>query len=100
MKTARLNIDISEDVFSTLEIEGYTKAKLEKNAKQNLAIGLFSEGVLSFGKASELASMSKWKFMDLLREKKIPFYEPTEEEISEEYKIDETIKRLKINKQH
>lgn len=87
MKTARLNIDISEDVYSTLEIGGYTKAKLEKNAKQNLAISLFSEGTLSFGKAAELAGMTKWKFMDLLREKKIPFYEPAEDEISEEYKL-------------
>ena len=41
MKTAKLSIDISEDVYSTLEIEGYTKAKLEKNARQILAISLF-----------------------------------------------------------
>ena len=41
MKTAKLSIDISEDVYSTLEIEGYTKAKLEKNARQALAISLF-----------------------------------------------------------
>ncbi|PIQ46391.1 MAG: hypothetical protein COW04_02425 [Deltaproteobacteria bacterium CG12_big_fil_rev_8_21_14_0_65_43_10] len=86
MKTSKLSIPISEDVYSTLKIEGYTKAKLEKNAKQNLAISLFSEGVLSFGKAAELAGMNKWKFMDLLREKKIPFYEPTDEEVSDEYK--------------
>ena len=31
--------------------------------------------------------MNKWKFMDLLREKKITFYEPTEEEILDEYKL-------------
>ena len=87
MKTARLSIDISEDVYSTLEIEGYTKSKLEKNARQNLAISLFSDGVLSFGKAAELAGMNKWKFMDLLREKKVPFYEPAEEELLNEYKL-------------
>src|SRR3990167_8639467 len=87
MKTARLNIDISEDVYSTLEIEGYTKAKLEKNARQTLAISLLSDGVLSFGKAAELAGVNKWKFMDLLREKKVTFYEPTEEEILDEYKL-------------
>ena len=33
MKTAKLSIDISEDVYSTLEIEGYTKSKLEKKCK-------------------------------------------------------------------
>ncbi|OGL42431.1 MAG: hypothetical protein A2042_04595 [Candidatus Schekmanbacteria bacterium GWA2_38_11] len=78
MKTARLEIDISGDVYSTLEIKGYTKKKL--------AINLFSEGILSFGKAAQLAGLNKWRFMDLLREKKIPFYEPTEEEISEDIK--------------
>ena len=31
--------------------------------------------------------MNKWKFMDVLREKKITFYEPTEEEILDEYKL-------------
>lgn len=87
MKTAKLSIDISGDVYSTLEIEGYTKAKLEKNARQTFAISLFSDGVLSFGKAAELAGVNKWKFMDLLREKKITFYEPTEEEILDEYKL-------------
>ncbi|MGC8580701.1 MAG: UPF0175 family protein, partial [bacterium] len=59
MKTARLSIDISKDVYSTLEIEGYTKRKLEKAVKQHLAINLFLEGMLSFGKAAELAGMNK-----------------------------------------
>ena len=87
MKTAKLSIDISEDIYSTLEIEGYTKAKLEKSARLTLAISLFSDGVLSFGKAAELAGVNKWKFMDVLREKKITFYELTKEEILDEYKL-------------
>ena len=86
MKTAKLSIDISEDVYSTLEIEGYTKAKLEK-CKTGPCNKPFFEGVLSFGKAAELAGVNKWKFMDLLREKKITLYEPTEEEILDEYKL-------------
>ncbi|MBI5208301.1 MAG: UPF0175 family protein [Candidatus Firestonebacteria bacterium] len=87
MKTDTLNINISQDIFATLKIEGYTKEKLEKNAKQNLAINLFFEGILSFGKAAELADMDKWQFMDLLRDKKVPFINPDKEEILEEYKI-------------
>ncbi|OGV98319.1 MAG: hypothetical protein A3I04_04435 [Nitrospinae bacterium RIFCSPLOWO2_02_FULL_39_110] len=60
---------------------------MKKNVRETFAISLFSDGVLSFGKAAELAGVNKWKFMDLLREKKITFYEPTEEEILEEYKL-------------
>ena len=96
MKTTTLNISISDEMYSTLELAGHNKVKLEKNARENLAINLYSEGVLSFGQASELAHMNKWAFMELLRERKIPFYEPTAEEISGEYKLmDKMFKRLK-----
>ena len=60
---------------------------MKKNVRETFAISLFSDGVLSFGKAAELAGVNKWKFMDLLREKKITFYEPTEDEILDEYKL-------------
>lgn len=50
----------------------------EKNAsmeiKKELALHLFENKTLSFGKARQLASLTKWEFMDLLREKKIPLH--------------------------
>jgi len=87
MKTASLKIDISDSIYSTLEVIGYNKERLDKNARENLAINLFTEGVLSFGQAAELAGLNKWTFMNLLREKKIPFYNFTDEEIAKEYKM-------------
>ena len=42
--------------------------------KQELAIHLFQEGRLSFGKARQLADMSAWVFQQLLGSKGIPMH--------------------------
>lgn len=40
--------------------------------KENEAVKNYAEGKLSLGKAAELAGVSTWRFVDLLREKKVP----------------------------
>ena len=42
--------------------------------KQDLAILLFQQGKLSFGKAREMAGMSVWSFQQLLGSRGIPVY--------------------------
>ncbi|MBU7029917.1 MAG: UPF0175 family protein [Theionarchaea archaeon] len=37
-----------------------------------IALELFREGKISIGKASEIAGLSVWEMMSLLKEKKIP----------------------------
>ena len=53
--------------------------------KKNLALMLFREGKLSFGKATELAGVSKCEFMELTLKEKIPLGEPSSEELEEEF---------------
>ncbi|MBS3131775.1 UPF0175 family protein, partial [Candidatus Woesearchaeota archaeon] len=36
------------------------------------AVAKYSEGKVSMGKASELADVSIWKFLDVLKERKVP----------------------------
>ena len=43
-------------------------AEQEKRLKRELAIRLYEKELLSFGKARELAEMSKWAFYELLAE--------------------------------
>ncbi len=43
-------------------------AEQEKRLKRELAIRLYEKELLSFGKARELAGMSKWAFHELLAE--------------------------------
>jgi predicted HTH domain antitoxin len=52
-------IEISRDVFHATRM---TPAEL----KQELAIHLFQQGKLSFGKAREMADMNAWVFQQLL----------------------------------
>jgi predicted HTH domain antitoxin len=59
--------------------------------KKNLALMLFREGRLSFGKATELAGVSRWEFMELARKEKIPLGEPTSEELEEEFRLSQKI---------
>jgi len=40
--------------------------------KRELALRLYEKGLLSFGKARELAGMSKWEFSRLLGKEGIP----------------------------
>jgi len=47
--------------------------------KQDLAIFLFQQGKLSFGKAREMADMSVWAFQQLLGSRGIPVHYDIEE---------------------
>ena len=44
---------------------------MNKN-KLNLAMKQYTEGKISMGKAAELANVSIWKFLDEMKDKKIP----------------------------
>lgn len=47
--------------------------------KRELAIHLFQEGKLSFGKARELAGLTVWEFQNLLGTRNIPVHYGVEE---------------------
>ncbi|MDP1545329.1 MAG: UPF0175 family protein [Anaerolineales bacterium] len=58
--------------------------------KRELAIHLFREGKLSFGKARELAGLTVWDFHNLLGSRNIPLHYGVEE-----YEVDlATLKEL------
>ena len=40
--------------------------------KRELAIRLYAKGLLSFGKARQLAGLTRWEFHDVLGEEEIP----------------------------
>jgi predicted HTH domain antitoxin len=47
--------------------------------RQTIALELFREGLVSIGKASEIAGLTRGKMMDLLASKKIPInYVPSD----------------------
>lgn len=82
-----VKMDIPEDVLTAARI---TKKDAADELRKELAVHLFEREILSFGKAAELAKMSKWDFMSLLGSRKIPLHYD-EEDLDEDIK---TFQRL------
>lgn len=65
---AKLNLEIPEDIVQSLKLPP-REAELE--LRKELALALYQRGVLSLGKARELARMTRWEFQELLGQRKI-----------------------------
>lgn len=63
-----LTLEIPDAVLSALELDGLT---VEADARLELALAWYRRGVLSAGKASELAGISRMAFERLLAEREI-----------------------------
>ena len=58
--------------------------------REIIAVNLYKEGLISLGKASEIAGVSRWEMFDILAAKKIPLqYYP--EDLEEDI---ETLKKV------
>jgi predicted HTH domain antitoxin len=64
-----LHLDIPESIASSLRLPA---PEIESRLRTELAIALYSQGILPFGKASELADLSRFSFADLLAQREIP----------------------------
>jgi predicted HTH domain antitoxin len=65
---AGMIIEISSDLLEALRLPPEERlARL----RQELALRLYQKGLLSFGKARELAEMTKWEFHQLLGKERI-----------------------------
>lgn len=60
---SRLVLDISNDVADALQLPPSERIS---RLQQELAVRLYQKELLSFGKARELAQMTKWEFYSLL----------------------------------
>ncbi|MFA4829349.1 MAG: UPF0175 family protein [Thermodesulfovibrionales bacterium] len=78
-----ITLEIPEDVILSLKIP---KDKVQKELLKELSIILYGEHILSFGKARELAKMSKWEFQEELGKRKIPRHY-TEKNLKEDIKF-------------
>jgi Uncharacterized small protein len=69
-------LELPPDVREALRIP---VAEQEVRLRRELAIRLYEKGVLSFGKARELAGLSKWEFHELLAAEGVPRHYDLEE---------------------
>ena len=71
-----LQLSIPDSVLSAIRLP---ESRLEQELLQELAIALYTQGLLSFGKASELAHMDKYEFGQLLGQRGVKRHYTQEE---------------------
>ncbi len=72
----KLEIEIPEDLVRSLKLPPDEAAG---RLRQELALRLYEKEILGFGKARQLAGMTKWGFGDLLGQEGIHRHYDTEE---------------------
>jgi predicted HTH domain antitoxin len=83
---SRLVLEISNEVAESLQLPSSERLS---RVRRELAVRLYQKGLLSFGKARELAQMTKWEFHLLLGD----------EEIERSYDLEELENDLNILEQ-
>ena len=63
------HVDIPESIASSLRLP---MPEVEPRLRTELAIALYAQGILSFGKSSELAGTPRYVFADLIGRREIP----------------------------
>ncbi len=66
---AQLFIEIPDDLVQAMKLPA---DEVPARLRRELAVRLYAKGLLSFGKARELAGISRWAFHDLLGDEGIP----------------------------
>ena len=72
-------MNLSKDLIPLIEDLGLSKS-LNDNITISIAIALFTSKSVSLARAAEIAEMNLVDFMDLLKNKNIPWNEYTEDE--------------------
>ncbi len=91
-RKVKTNLEIPEDAYLALSGSGYTKERISLEAKSLLAAHLFERGILSLGKAAELAEFSLGAFIHFLDELKIAVIDYDEDELNAEFRIAKKLK--------
>jgi predicted HTH domain antitoxin len=65
----KLHLDIPESITSGLRLP---EPEMEPRLRTELGVALYAQGILAFGKASELAGISRHGFAELLGLRQIP----------------------------
>jgi predicted HTH domain antitoxin len=91
------NIDIMIGIPEELVLgSGLPKEKLEFEIKKIYVYDLFRKGKISAGKAAEVLEVTKVRFIDLLKENDIPYFNYSEDEWQEELDKIKNVMQLDI----
>jgi predicted HTH domain antitoxin len=75
-----MQLSIPESIIQSIRLP---ESRVETELLKELALALYAQELLSFGKARELANLDHWQFSQLLGERAIPRHY-SETELSED----------------
>lgn len=90
MKTpyaSKIEIKLPKDVVEAIESVKIPRLKMGQKIRRALAIDLFTQGEITLAKAARLSGVSRYQFMQLLKERGIPAYEYTEKEYRKDKEV-------------
>jgi len=64
---------------------GYDQARIQDNLKEWLVLSLFTDNVISSGKAAKLLGISRVEFLALLRKRGIAYVDYSSQELEDEF---------------
>lgn len=98
---ARVPEEIEQHLAEFMKLEGVDKSTavrkiLERGIsewRRERALKLLGEGKVTFARAAELADISLWELVELVRERKVEWVHLTPREIEREFKLAKRISR-------
>ncbi len=75
---------------------GYDQSRVQRNLQEWIVLSLFTDGLISSGKAARLLGISRIQFLALLRKRGIAYIDYLPQELEEEF---ETVENLEIEPQ-
>jgi len=98
---ARVPEEIEQHLAEFMRLEGVDKSTavrkiLERGIsewRRERALKLLGEGKVTFARAAELADISLWELVELVRERKVEWVHLTPREIEREFKLAKRISR-------
>ncbi|HDN80213.1 MAG: hypothetical protein DRI61_10850 [Chloroflexi bacterium] len=89
----KVEIDFPPETFTTMRVIGLEGEKLIWELKKAMALHLFRKGLLSIGKAAELAELCLADFIELLIQEGMPIATYTLEELEKDLQAFERLER-------
>lgn len=78
-----INVQLPNEIIQILD-KSVNGKNIDEKVRLSLAIGLFVDGTVTLERAAELTGMPLANFIDILRNKKIPWMEYTAEHIKDD----------------
>ena len=82
-----LQVRIPADLFQL----GLKREDIQRRLIEGLVISLFSDGHISSGKAARLLNISRLRFLELLKERGVAYFDYSPEELTEEFQAVEAL---------